>query len=84
MSNWLDPDWARAAIATASPATGTAAAVEAPPGDADAVAVAAKAVKPRFGRPLASVFTPAAPPWVFDVPAASAEVAETSAVRALT
>jgi hypothetical protein len=70
------------------PATGTAAAVEAvlddaKPVTADGVATA-KAEKPRFDRPPASVFAPAAPFCVFDVPSASDEEAlERSAARAL-
>lgn len=89
MSNWLEPDCARAAIVTARPAIGTAAALEAAP-DEDEVelvtavdVVAAKAEKPRFGRPLASVFAVAVPFWAFAVPAADDDAVALSPGRAL-
>src|SRR5215831_17761147 len=60
MSNWLLPAWARAAIATAKPATGTNAAVEVADDAETAVvagAVAAtSAAKPKFGIAVGSVF----------------------------
>src|ERR1700688_3902526 len=67
---------------------GTAAAVEALPDDAEPMAAdgvaTPKAEKPRFGTPLASVFAPAAPFCVFDVPLADEEDApDRSAAGAL-
>lgn len=49
MSNWLEPAWARAAIATARPASGTAVSLPAAVGTVPLVAVAFAANMPRFG-----------------------------------
>jgi hypothetical protein len=85
MSNWLDPDCARAAIATATPATGTASAVDAALDAVDPAAfdgaVPAKAVKPRLGTPATSAFAAPLPFCGFAV--SDADVAETSVARAL-
>jgi hypothetical protein len=88
MSNWLDPDWARAAIATATPATGTGSAADAAPDGVDPAALdgvaAAKAVKPRFGTPATSALAAPLPLCAFAVAAVrDADVAETSVARAL-
>jgi hypothetical protein len=88
MSNWLDPDCARAAIATARPATGTGSAVDAAPDAVDPAAaddvVAANAVKPRFGTPATSAFAAPTPLCVFAVAAVSdADMAEPSVARTL-
>lgn len=85
MSNWLAPDCARAAIATASPATGTAADVEAD--DAAPVALcddvaAARAEKPKFGTAAGSVFA-AAVACAVDVPAVAEAAARSGAFAAV-
>ena len=85
MSNWLDPDCARAAIATATPATGTGSAVDAALDAVDPAAfdgvVAAKAVKPRIRHAGDVRFRGAAAVLRFAV--SDADVAETSVARAL-
>jgi hypothetical protein len=85
MSNWLDPDCARAAIATARPATGTGSAVDAALDAVDPAAfdgaAAAKAVKPRFGTPATSAFAAPLPFCAFAV--SDADAVETSVARAL-
>ena len=72
ISNWLEPLCARAAIATARPATGTEAALDVAPGDADpaAVELLAATEKPKLGRPLPSGFAPEGPPGGFEDSAA--------------
>lgn len=65
ISNWLEPACARAAMATASPAIGMAAAVVVPDGAAATVvegAVAVGAEKPKFGRPpMSGLLAPVLP-----------------------
>jgi hypothetical protein len=79
----LEPAWARAAIATASPAIGTAAeeaVLAAAVPAVDGVAAAA-AMNPKFGRPSAPVFAVPVALGALDDPA-SEEMAESPAARA--
>ena len=56
MSNWLEPAWAREAMATARPAMGTVAAAAVPGAAAAAAGAAWFATMPKFGRPSVAAF----------------------------
>src|SRR5579862_143269 len=56
MSNWLEPAWAREAMATARPAMGTVATAAVPGAAAAAAGAAWLAAMPKFGRPSVAAF----------------------------